>query len=125
MGGYILILLYVGVRESYKQEPDKTPSPAFSTVFLGLKWNGSPNSIFYVIYYMIRKMIFATVAVLLQDYPMHQIFCIVVSSMLMILLLEKLQPFLMPHNQKLMILNEIFFYCACMVMLCFTPAFNI
>ena len=43
----------------------------------------------------------------------------------MILLLRKLEPFVMPHNQKLMLLNEIFFYCACMVMLCFTPAFNI
>jgi len=59
-------------------------------VFLGLKWNGTPNSIFYVIYYMLRRMIFAIVAVLLQDYPMQQIFCVVLSSMLMILLLEKL-----------------------------------
>lgn len=71
MGGYILILLYVGARESYKEDPDKTLSPAFSTVFLGLKWNGTPNSIFYVIYYMIRKMAYAIVAVLLQDYPMQ------------------------------------------------------
>ena len=70
MGGYILLLLYVGVRESYKQVPDKTPTPAFSTVFLGLKWNGTPNSIFYVIFCLIRKMTFAIVAVLLQDYPM-------------------------------------------------------
>jgi hypothetical protein len=99
MCGYILILLYMGVRESFKDSPDKTPSPGFATVFLGLKWNGTPNSTFYVIYFMARRIIFAIVAVLLQKYPVFQIFCIVISSTLMIILLQKLKPHAMPHNQ--------------------------
>lgn len=125
MCGYVFALLFVGVNESLKEKPEKAPSLSYATVFLGLKWNGKPNSFFYIIYFMMRRICFAIVAVLLQDYPMHQIFSLILMSSIMLLLLQKLKPYEMRHNQHLQMLNEFFFFSSCMVMLIFTPAFSI
>lgn len=125
MCGYVFALLCVGVNESYKAKPDKAPNVSYATVFLGLKWNGKPNSFFYLVYFMVRRICYAIVAVLLQNYPMHQIFAMILTSSFMILLLQKLKPHEMPHNHHLQMLNEFFFFSSCMVLLAFTPAFII
>lgn len=99
--------------------------PNYATVWLGLKWNGTPNSFIYLILFMARRIVFAILAVLLQDYVITQIFALLLSSSMMMIALLKLQPYEMPHNQYLQVLNEAIFFSSCMVTLSFTPAFNI
>lgn len=66
--GVIFALLCVGINESGKEKPAKAALPRYATVWLGLKWNGAPNSSIYLIYFMGRRIVYAIIAVLLQDY---------------------------------------------------------
>lgn len=99
--GYILVLMFMAAKQMQRQTDEKAPSASLSSIFLGLKWNGKPNSILYVLMFLSRRLIFGIIVVMLRDYPMYQLFTMTMTSSMMVLLLAKFKPYAMPHNLKL------------------------
>ena len=89
MGALIVLCLlgtlFFAVRQTTKESVGPAPARGFETIFLGLKWNTSPASYFYLALFMVRRIVFAIIAVLLQDKPVFQLFAIILSSLFMIM----------------------------------------